>query len=512
MYREVVFDTAQVVLTWEGDARGCRLTASDPGWAPFAEVVTALFAQGVVGRADLAAVTIAGVAVAPAEAHASPALRAFWSKHLGWTEDEPPITYWSFLRPGTEDGALMPDLAVWRWLAAARAGYAEVQQELDLAARWVARSRAAQARVDREPRTVDWSGDAPVDLIVANHFPALPDGEVRPPPAVLDALEARAVNFDDLHPAEPATHVIRELVMSAFAAAGVFDPPDDGRRARALASRPTLRSWRDASLAWAELAEALPALRPPGTTHPLASPVALDWFRRGPYAGPDHSPQDWLRWHLRNWQEEDRTAPGHFDLFARALSGRVTWHTGVADLQQLASAGTPERDLPWAARCTVRAAVCTQGGAFGAGALIAAALAAGEPGNWHGWLELGVAMGRLATQGLGGAVPFRVAGKPFDRYGAAGGCRASTARAVALHPSLKGASILQELEAELEDHRLFHSNPPVPLDAFPAELLAGAETEGLRATFERLPAHVRRYVLAPDFVGDLPALWPLAGA
>jgi aspartate aminotransferase-like enzyme len=56
---------------------------------------------------------------------------------------------------------------------------------------------------------------------------------------------------------------------------------------------------------------------------------------------------------------------------------------------------------------------------------------------------------------------------------------------VALHPSLKGASILQELEAELEDHRLFHSNPPVPLDAFPAELLAGAETEGLRATFER---------------------------
>jgi hypothetical protein len=511
--RQVVFDTKQVVLTWVGDAAGCRLEASDPAWSPFAEVVTALFAREAPWPVDLAALSVPNVAIARAERDASDGLRAFWARHLGWTEAEPPIGYWSFLRPGTDDGALMPDLAIGRWLAVAREAWAAAQEELDLQRQWDARCRAAQALVDRWARTVDWSSEAPRDLVEATAFP---DGTPRDPDAppvvvpVLDAVEARAANFDVMIPTEPVTHVAREHVLLAIAAAGVLDPPDDGRRDRALAGRPTLRGWRAAALAWYDARTELPALSPPGCTHPLASPLALDWFRTGPYAGEDHSPADWLRWHLANWREELRTAPGHFDLFARALSGRVSWQTGVAELQQLRSAGRREEDLPWAARCTVRAAVCTKNRAPAVGVALAAALAAAEPGNWHGWIELGVALGELGASGFAVQVPFEVGGKPLDRYGAAGGARACLRRAVALHPPLKGASVIGRIENDLEENRIFHDQPPVPLEAFPAALVAGVRADGLRAAFEALPAPLRRYVLSGGFPATCEAIGALA--
>lgn len=503
MYRQVSFDTKLVVLTWTGDAAGCRLTASDAAWQPFADVATALLARGVTGRVDLATVAVQGVAVAPAEADASAALRAFWSDHLRWAPTEPAITYWSFLRPGTTNGALMPDLALWRWVADAQRGYAAWREEHDLAERWASRCRAAQALVDATPRTVDWSGPAPVDLVVATPFPtgALVEPDA-PPPAVLDAVEARAANFDQLHPAEPVTHVARENVMQALAGAGVFDPPDDGRRALALRDRPTLASWRRAALGWFDAAQQLPALRPAGCTHPLASPVALDWFRHGPYAGEDHSPTDWLRWHLASWMEEDRTAPGHLELFARALSARVAWQAGLGGMQQLGSAGKREVDVSWAGRCTVRAAVCTRAGHPVHGAILGALLAEREPGNWHGWMELGVALGALATSGYVAVLPFVVGGKRFDDNGAAGGARACLRHAVSLHPPLKGASVITNVVYALDDNRIFYDQPPVPLDQLPAAMLTGAEPDGVRAATARLSGSLAAYVASGGFLDD----------
>ena len=112
--------------------------------------------------------------------------------------------------------------------------------------------------------------------------------------------------------------------------------------------------------------------------------------------------------------------------------------------------------------------------------------------------------GAVATAGFGAEVPFAVAGKAFDRFGAAGGARACVARAAALHPPLRGSSFVEGLHAELEDHRLMRDQAPVPLDALAAALLAGAERAGVQASLERLPAALRTYVLSADF--DAPAM------
>lgn len=502
---ETVFDTKQVVLSWQGDASACRMVASDDGWAPFAEVATALLASGEAVPDDLSGLRVPNVAVARAEAHASGPLRAFWEEHLGQRDGEGPIGYWSFLRPGTDDGALMPDRALRRWLEVGRASWAEEREAQALVDRRLARHRAAQALVDATPRSVRWDGPAPVDAVAA-----LPFAGQEPGVSVLDAVEARAANFDQMLPDEPVTHVARESVMLALAAAGVLDPPDDGRRLRALEGRPALTSWRQAALDWADALAVAPELAPPGCPHPLASPVALDWFRHGPYAGELSSPSDFLRWHLQSWQEEEREGPGFLDLYARHLSGRVIWRTGVAGLQQLHAAGTPERRLPWAARCTVRAAVCTKAGGPALGVALAASLAAREPANWHGWMELGVALAGVVTGGHAATNPFRSEGRALHPGSLAGGARASLRRAVERNPSLRGASVIQGVEHDLEDNRWFHDQPPVPLSDFPGALLAGVDGAALAAAFARLPGPVRRYVLSGDFAAETPVLAGLA--
>lgn len=503
MSRTMLFNTQPVKIELVADAAGFRAEASDAAWRPFTETLTALLLRGIREPVPLDTLSVERVQLRPKDEDASAPLRAFWEKELRWTAAEPPIRYWGFLRPGTDDGALMPDLALWRWLTVAHEVYATWSEARSIEHGWNERCLAAQRRVDGLRPTVDWSSGTPVTL----HDPYLRRDEnglpLELPTPVLDSIEARAANFDQMHPQEPTTHIAREHVMLAIAGAGVFDPPDDGRRMARFALRPTLASWRQAALSWYELTDAIPALRRPGCTHPLASPVSLAWFRPAPFAAEGWSPTDFLRRQLDSWMEQSRDEPGYLDLYARELTGRVAWHTGVADLQQLCSAGQREPELPWEARCTARAATCTRAKHPSVGAVLAAHLVLADPQSWHGWLELGVALGNLGTSAAILEHPFTVKGKRLDRYDAIGGSRACTARAVELHPSLAGATVLKHLEQDFEDQRIFHKTPPLPLEDFPGALVDGLDRGALAGLLAALSPAIRRYVLQKDFVADV---------
>ncbi len=462
-FREVVFDTKQVVLTAEGGLDGWRLVSSDRGWAPFADAVTAFARTGRTTPPD-------GVTATPGDQHASAALRGYWQDQLGWKAGQPPLRFFAYTAPGNE-GALMPEEALASFAARAAEPFEEWKREAQRALAQQAARRAAFERVQAEPRTVDWDA---------------------PDAAVLTALEARVRSFDDLRPDEPVTHVLREGVLLAVAAAGVLDGPDDGRRERHLAGLGLKRlgDWRGWALELHDLAGDVPEVLDPDAPHVLASPVGLDWLRLGPYAGKLVGPTDWLAWHLRSFGEELRTAPSFHLSFTRGYEGRVVWRTGVAGLQQLCAAGDRAASVPWEGQATTLAAKCTRGQWPALGAMLAAALASARPADWHGWAELGAAL--VSTCMSGAPRSLATTKGALDRYGLAGAGRACMKKAVAMHPALKGASWIANLEGQLEDDRIFHDTSPVPLDELPKQLLAHTPRAALAPHLAALKGGLRR--------------------
>lgn len=480
-FNEELFESAQVVIAAEGDIHRCWVTASEPAWAPFAEVVTALLAMDASQRPeDLTTLRIPGVEMRiPAEGP-SEALQAFWEEELSWDEDNPPLRYLEFVRPGTDDGALMPEQAATKWAGSAWRMWVSWLKEEHIRLGWIEQCRAAEASVAAESRTVDWSA-APLSA---------------PHQAVLAELEARARRFDDMIPDEEVTHLVRDRVLLALAAAGVLDGPDEGLRSRALGAlgHRTLLAWREAALTLLAWVEHVPALMQDGCAHALSSPVAVDWFRRGPYTGEIVSPMEWLQFHLEHWMKQARTAPGHSDLFSHDYSARVVWRTGVAGLQQLSEAGTPVNELPWQGQTTILAALCTRAKHPAAGAFLGAILAELAPEDWHAWTELGVALSRTVTSSS--AHPFRLSPSvPLRREPMAAMARACLARAAELRPSLRGGRLIASIESELGHLGLAGGQPTSPPQALAYGLLANLSPDALVSSIGALPGGLRRQVL-----------------
>lgn len=480
-YREELFDTAQVVIAVEGDLERCWLTVSDPAWAPFVEVVTALLAlKPSQCPEDLTALRLTGVEIRVPEEGASDALQAFWNEELGRDRNDPPLRYLEFVRPGTDDGALMPEHAARSWARIAPRMWGQWQRKERIRLGWIERCRAAEATALAEPRTVDWSIQ-----------PLSEQDRAR-----LAALEERARGFDDMIPDAEVTHIVRDRVLLALAAAGVLDGPDEGLRARTLGAlgHRTLLAWREAALTLLAWAANIPEMMAEGCAHALSSPVSLDWFRCGPYAGALVAPMEWLRFHMPHFMDEVRSAPGGLELFSHDYGARHVWRTGIADLQQLAQAGQPVTNLPWQGQATHVAALCTRANHPAVGAVLGAILVDQTPDDWHGWTELGVALARLVPPSS--THPYRLSrSRPLDRPSMAGAAHACLARAVEKHPPLRGASFLEEIASDLAGRGLWGEPSPVPLAQLARTLLANVDGDALAVCVSALPAHLRRQAL-----------------
>jgi hypothetical protein len=466
MFTRTLFETKPVTIEAEGDFDGVKVTATDRGWQPFANAVAAR----VRGEVDPT------VKLTPDD-DVKPELDAFWRKTLNAGEQK--LLYAVFTGP--EGEAFMPLLAVERFAELTQIGWDEWKEENQIILTRRARAAAIQARVDAEPRTVDWSN---------------------PDPVVLDALEARVRNFDDLIPDNATTHILRELVYLAVAGAGILDDaPHD------LAAWPRLRDWQQMAVSIRTAAAEIPELIPRGATSVLASVVGLDWFRLGPYAGPTVAPHAFLRWHLRSWLENDYTEPGYLDLFSREYSGRVIWRTGVNGVQQLCAAGKAVTEHPWTGQAMTLSYGCTQAKQPLTAVHLAARLAVETPQDWHAWTELGVALISACTSGAR-CDSLRIAKGPLDDQDCAGAGRECMERAIASNSSLRNASFYKNMLTDLEDVRIFHKTAPIPLDQLALQLVVFSgpvPTEGLKGALrEDVLAFLAREEEA--FQARLPAL------
>ena len=427
-YRRVFFEAKDVELIAEGDTARCALTTTNPAFRAFTDAVNAR-AHGT---------TPPDVQISKSEAPPEE-LDERWREYFF----EDPLLYLAY--QGPEGTAIVPSTAVESFANDLLSGWKGWRAEKQLVIDRLVRAQAIQARVDAQPRSVDWSA---------------------PDPAVLDALEARVQRFEALDPEEEATQPIREQVYLAAAGAGIFDEAE-----RSLERWPRLHAWQRMAATLRAYIVETPTLMPKGATTILASHVGLDWFRLGPYVGTMITPHGMLTFHMKSWLEKDHTAASEYSVYSRDYSGTVKWRPGVCGVQQVCVTGKPVSEVKWTEQATVLAAVSTRTGHPLTGAQLGAHCAVESPDDWHAWTELGVALARLSLSPPA-ENPLRVAGGPLDRQGWASAGRACLSRAITFEPAMKHYSFYKELMAELRAAGLDQGESPVPFARLPAELLA----------------------------------------
>jgi hypothetical protein len=130
---------------------------------------------------------------------------------------EDPLLYLAYEGPGARPSSPPPPSRASR--TDLLSGWKHWRAEKQLVLDRLVRAQAIQARVDAQPRSVDWSS---------------------PDPAVLDALEARVRSYEMLDPDDEATHSRPGAgAIVAAAGAGIFDEAE-----RSLERWPRLRAWQ----------------------------------------------------------------------------------------------------------------------------------------------------------------------------------------------------------------------------------------------------------------------------
>lgn len=237
----------------------------------------------------------------------------------------------------------------------------------------------------------------------------------------LRQLEREARRIDRLAPHAPETLTARLSLELHIARAGLLGPEDGGTLVQELVGQRLvgLAGYREAALALAAHAPAIPGASLPGYPHPLASPVSLQWFRLGPFHSQTMDVVSFLSFGMRTHMDRDTlpAEPGSLWVSqSTGHSGRFYVMPGPAGLAQIYASDLRAGDGPEQERLELVAALAAKAGHPRFARLIAALALRAAPERAQPWIELGMTFWYEGRRDLAAACLQRAARYPCS-YG-----------------------------------------------------------------------------------------------